>query len=393
MLYHLIAAVALTLNPDPEAVRLSIDNQTRVMQHAMEQGDAPGYLATVYQGDREFLNEQKYFANDFSKKKPEQVTITVGDLTVGDGSATGKVTWSWTMPGKKAREVVFDARWIGEGDQWLYAGETWERYEAPGVMVLSDPGLEELAKNTVEAFEAVRTKVEADFGLTDAALPKRVQKIKLYNSMKHLQQSICLAYEDGLGGWNEPGESIKILANKNSKVGQLKVLLAHEFGHVATFELGPKSNSMAWWVLEGVAELSAESAVHGRRSEGAVKRWARAGKLAPWDKLADFENCEKQYMGHVYTQGHHMIGYISDTFGRPKLNAWMTAMSGGKTMDEATLETLGRAWASLNDEWRATLPKEGEEEPEAPAPEGPKPTAGDAKPAPAEPMKAPETPK
>ncbi|MFZ2873683.1 MAG: hypothetical protein WAZ94_04290 [Phycisphaerales bacterium] len=366
---HLILSASLCLAaPDPDAARLGIESQLRVMEQAMVKADAPGYLAAVSGADSEFLHEQRYFANDFAKKPPAEVTISLGELKETDGAATAKVTWAWTMPGAKAREVAFDARFIEVDGKWLYAGEVWERHDAPGVMVLFDPGLEEVATNTVEAFTAVRAKVEESFGLGKSALPARTQKIKLYGSMKHLQHSICLSYTDGLGGWNEPKESVKILAGRSSRVNQLKGLLSHEYGHVATFELGPKSNVMPWWVLEGVAELSSEVVVHGRRPRATVERWARAGRIAPWDSLADFENCEDKWKGHVYTQGHHMIGYISDTFGREKLNAWMTEMSRGATIDGASVTALGRPFAQLAAEWRAALPEEGAEEP-APAEE------------------------
>lgn len=386
-LQALTASCCLFVGPDPDAAKLAIDNQLRLMQAAMLAGDKEGYLAHVYRGDREFLKEQTYFANDLAKpnKHPEEITLTMGDLTLGDGTAEGKMTWAWHLPGKKHREVSFDARFVEVEGQWLYAGETWQRHEAPGVIVYCDPGLDELAARTVEAFTAVRAKVEAVFELTDADLPKKTQKIKLYGSMRHLQQSICLAYEDGLGGWNEPGESIKLLSNARSSVGSLKALLSHEYGHVATFELGPQSNSMPWWVLEGVAELSSELANNGRSADALIKRWARTGKLAPWDELADFETCKPQYQGHVYQQGHAMLSYISNRFGQTARNHWMRSMSAGKTLDQATQEVLGLPWSRFDEEWRATLPKQGDEDDEADKPkDDTKPNAApDPKPEPA----------
>src|SRR6185436_16213816 len=198
------------------------------MSAAATAGDVDAYLAHVYKADKEFLKEQTYFANDLHRKPAESCRVDIGDLDPGDGTAEGDVTWVWKMlpdvdasgdthPNKE-RTVTFRAKWIKEGGTWLYAGETWERHPADGVLVLCDPGLEELANRTAEAFTQVRGHVEVGFGLEEAALPKRIQKIKIYGAMRHLQQSICLSYEDGLSGWNEPGESIKLLANRNSTV-------------------------------------------------------------------------------------------------------------------------------------------------------------------------------
>jgi hypothetical protein len=310
----------------------------------------------VYRGDKEFLKEQTYFANDLKRKPAAEARIEIGDLETGDGTAEGTVTWVWTMPGKKERSVSFRAKWIKKDGAWLYAGETWERHPAQGVLVMCDPGLEDLAKNASQAFTDIRGHVETGFALEDGALPKRTQKIKLYGSMRHLQQSICLSYEDSLGGWNEPGESIKILTSARSTAARMHNVLAHEYGHVATFELGPKANDAPWWVLEGVADLSAETD-GGKSASRTVERWAKNGQLAKWEELSDFHNFKEELMGHVYVQGHHMLGYISDRWGRTGRLKWLTAMAQGKTIDEATQEAFGMSFAKLDEEWRAALPK------------------------------------
>ena len=178
-----------------------------------------------------------------------------------------------------------------------------------------------------------------------------VQEVKIYPSMLHLQESIYLSYEDGLSGWNEPGESIKIITNprRASKRG-LTGLLAHEYGHVATFELGPKANDMPWWALEGVAELSAERfAALGHDAENAVMRWQRASALAKWDDLADFhkvqDNSPRDLQAKVYKQGQHMLMYISDRFGRDARNAWLTAMGQGEEQGSTRRAAPLSRWA------------------------------------------------
>ncbi|MEI7657235.1 MAG: hypothetical protein WCK33_04145 [Phycisphaerae bacterium] len=371
MLFRLIAVSLVSVaceRPAPTApdVRFEIESVLRDMAAACIAGDADGYLRHVAPEDHEFFNEQKYFANDLRKKPASECSWKIGDLVEREGSATGPLTLEWTMPGAKPRSVTYDARFVRAEDGWRFAGETWERHEGPGVLVLHDPGLDELAARVVQAFGDVRSHVQEGFKLADAPLASRTQKVKLYGSMKHLQASICLSYVDGLSGWNEPGESIKLLTSPRSSVASLRMLLAHEFGHVATFELGPKANSMPWWVLEGVAELSAEQ--WGRTPEGAVKAWAKAGRLAKWEDITDFETVEGKWRGHVYTQGHHMLGYVSERFGREGRVAWLTSMARGKSIDEAAKEALSMSFSELDAAWRATLP--AKDEPAAAAEKG-----------------------
>jgi len=363
---------------DP-AVQFEVEQTLSNMAAAAISGDAAGYLEYIDRADPEFFNEQKYFANDLSKKPPESLTFEVGEVSAGDGAAEGMLTVSWTMPGAKPREVSFGAKFVQGQAGWVYAGETWERHAAPGVLVLCDPGLDELADRTVEAFSAVRAGVEEGFGLADAPLARKTQKIKLFGSVKHLQVSICLSYEDGLGGWNEPGEPIKLLAGERTKDASLRRLLAHEYGHVATFELGDKANLMPWWVLEGVAELSAEK--FATRRSGSVENWARAGRLAPWEEIADFEKTSRKFMRNVYAQGHSMVAYISERWGADARNQWLRAMSQGASIDQATRAVMAMGFEELSVAWRATLPAEGEEAPVEPG--EPKAAKPDTKEAPA----------
>lgn len=367
---------------DP-AAKAGVEATLRSLEAACLAGDADAFLALIDRADEEFVHEQAYFARDLAKKKPEAITLVVGDLRVEGAEAVGPMTWTWTMPGGRERTVSFEARFVAREGTWLYAGETWERHEAPGVVVLHDPGLGELAARTVEAFVAVRGDVERIFGhdrgtLAGSELPGKTQKIKLYGSMRHLQQSICLSYVDGLAGWNEPHESVKLLASRRSGLNELKSLLAHEYGHVATFIMGPTSTHMPWWALEGVAEYASRVVMNSAGPNARVERWARRGELAPWDAIADFETYERRFGAHVYTQGHHMVQYITARAGDEARNRWLRAMSNGSTLDDATREALGMSFAELDAAWRATLPavEKADEKVEEKAGGQPPPSAG-----------------
>lgn len=372
----LMLCVMLLVTPawasDDPAIRRDVEVTMRAMAAAAVAGDAEAYLVNVWEGDPLFLNEQKYFANDLRKKPAAEVLITLGEFEVGDGSIRGPITWAWTMPERKPRTVTFKGRFVQDGAAWKYAGETWDQSNAEGVEVLHDPGLEDLAARTAEAFVAIRRHVEEGFDLSDAPLATRTQQIKIYGSMKHLQASICLGYETPLGGWNEPGEPIKLLASNRTSPAELRRLLAHEYGHVATFELGPKANSMPWWALEGVAELAGEKYGTGR-SDGVVRAWAKAGRLPPFADISDFDITPAKNHGFVYAMGHHMISFISERFARTGRNRWLSAMANGRSIDEASIEVFSIDFATLEREWKATLPA-----PEPPADKAEPTKDGDA---------------
>lgn len=327
--------------------------------------DFDGYLKHIDPADDRFVNEQKYWAKDLLRVPALELVYELGEeiKTPAEGVAEAKLTVKWAMKkadGTKAkpREVNFDARFSKRDGTWTYSGEAWLKHEAPGVIVFYWPGFEELAKGVAEVFPGIRAAVEPGFNL----VVPRAQEVKLYASMKHLQHSICLSYTDGLGGWNEPGEPIKQLAHKNQTGESSKVVLAHEFGHACTFEMGPTANEMPWWALEGVAELSAEAFSKGRDSnDRAVRKMAREGKIPDWKALTTFNEVSGENYGKVYTLGHHMLGFISDRFERKGRVAWLYAMSNGKSLDEATRSALGMSFAELDAEWRAEIAKPRDE--------------------------------
>ncbi len=376
----------------------------RDMEAAIREGSAEKYLACVDLSEPVFATEQRNWAKDLAKKPPTTFEIVLVDSSAEENKETADsqeaanhdakpaevptpananewtqtIEMKWTQPEDKEggnptfnRNIKINALFRkSAGDahsSWKYAGEAWKRVETDHVIVYFDEGLEEVADAAAATFEKIRPRVLEGFALDNAPKDAK-QAIKLYTRMAHLQQSIYLSYPHPLGGWNEPGESIKILANKKTGEATLKGLLSHEYGHVCTFSLGDKANNMPWWVLEGVAELSTtpfdSKAI--MRAKQAVQRWAKNDNLKAWNDLADFNIVPANLHGHVYTQGLHMVWYVSDKFGRESRIKWLTSMATGKTIDEATREVLKMSFEELDREWRASVTQTAaiEEKPE-----------------------------
>lgn len=352
--------------PDAEVAKLNLLIER--MTKAVLATDIAGYMACVDRADSVFLQEQKNWAKDLERKPVSEFSIKAenfraeGSSVEGPGEIIADLTMNWKIKdGGSARFLKYAGRFVDRKGEWLYAGEHWKVMEREGVRVFFDAGRENIAATICEIMPGIRAHVHEGFALT----MDRVQEIKLYSSMQHLQQSIYLSYTDGLGGWNEPGESIKLIASAHPDKEGLTSVLAHEYGHVCTFELGPKANDAPWWVLEGVAELSSEHyADNGQFAQRAVRRMAKSGRLRDWAALSDFHNTKQGDMQMVYTQGHAMLGYISERFGREKRIAWLKAMATGSTIDDASKAIFDLSFTELDAQWRESLkPQE-----EAPAP-------------------------
>lgn len=359
---------------EPADLRPQLTAVLRSMTAAVAAANQEGYLAQVARTDPVFLKEQQNWAKDLARIAPESIDIALDELPLkveADGGAVGLLSMKWRMPKGKDRSIQFPARFVKGETGWLYAGEKWNVLEGPGSRVLyEDESLKDVAALVAEVMPEVRTHVHEGFELTeDKSITEHVQEVKLYTSMRHLQHSIYLSYTDGLSGWNEPGEAIKILSSPRTNKRTLRVLLAHEYGHVATFHLGPKSTDMPWWILEGVAELSSEEfSGNSGSNHRQMQRWAKSGGLVEWDKLADFHGEAANHQQNVYSQGHHMVSFVSTTFGRTGRNKWLRELSQGTSLADATDKTLGISFEELDRRWRDSLkPVEEEKKEEAPA--------------------------
>lgn len=398
-----VLVFALATPPAAHAAdRAEIEQLLEDMERAVLAGDPAAYLDLVVpadgpDGDPVFRKEQENWAADLTGEHggpPAEF-----DLRIGDGSAAEfwpmraevELVMTWRMksmdaPGAgrlaRQRTISFPAVFKNVEGRWLFAGENWIVFRGDGVVVRTVGGFEETARTVVEVWPEVRAHVEEGFGIAAPGLG--VQEVKIYGDMRHLQGSIYLSYMDGLAGWNEPGESIKILGSVGGGSGRrrggeadregegdsggaggrakrggaaLQTLLAHEYGHVATYAMGEHATNMPWWVLEGVAELSSEkfNPRLGPATDNLVRRWAASGTLAPWDQITDFRTVPGRYSGHVYRQGQHMVAYVSQRYGRDGRNRWLREMAGGASLDEATRSALGIPFEDLDSAWRTDL--------------------------------------
>ena len=254
------------------------------------------------------------------------------------------------------RAVTFDAafRPIGlpEG-AWVYTGRVWEEHDADGVRVLIPPGDADaagMARYLADRVGPIRASVEAELDERLGADPV----VKIYLDMASLQKSIALSYTDPLGGWNEPGESIKLLGRAGFVGPGLDTVLAHELGHAVSFEYGPSIITAPWWALEGIAEIAADPFRPRARADRAVAM-AQQDRLMPFESLADFRGEAMNHMREVYVQGRSMLAYIGERFGRDARNDWLRSMGAGAGLDAATRSVLGVPFETLDRGWRGWL--------------------------------------
>ncbi|MEM9663206.1 MAG: hypothetical protein AAF937_12965 [Planctomycetota bacterium] len=355
------SAAAQTASDLRDQLQSTLDSMTAAVLAA----DADAYPEHIAVDEPEFRVEQIAWANDLSRITPFVIAydmISEPELTA-DGEVHVDLIILWNTPNREGqnRGIQIPARfvWDNESNAWDFGGRAWEEIDAEGLRVMYVEGNSGAARDTVAVWPDIKDHVEAGFEFE----LDHPQVVKLYPSMQELQFSIYASYVEPLGGWNEPGESIKLITRAGDRQG-LKTVLAHEYGHALTFAMGgpdipvaiERAHSMPWWVLEGAAELGANKYSRAyRRAQRAVSAWHENDQLADWDDITNFYETDPADYGYVYVQGLHFVAYVSDRFGRTPRNAWLRAMMEGLTLEDATAEVFGVPFSELDADWRDSI--------------------------------------
>jgi hypothetical protein len=363
-----ICAAASASAPLPQNAieSMRVHEVVGAMQSAIERGDAGGYMAQVNPSDSVLVTEHRAWFAELSVSPVEalRVGIDPGEPIVleDDGSVIAPIAFSWQVPSEdKPRVYKMPARFEPIGavhGQWHFAGRAWEiaLLDEPGVRIYCDEKHEQLAQLALERTPILRDAIAEDMGVDPNGGDLHEVVVKIYPKMRELQASIYPSYTAGISGWNEPGESIKILGRKDMGLDRLDPLLAHEIGHAVSFEYGPEINYAPWWTLEGVAEVAAGLFRDSwDRKNKRIATLAQQDNLREWDLLADFKGEAIHHGLHVYLQGWSMVDYIDRTFSKDIRNAWFVQLGEGDTLDEATRSAIGISFEQLDAQWHDEL--------------------------------------
>jgi Peptidase MA superfamily len=359
--YASIAISALVSFASTPAER--VDETLGAMEAAVRNNDLGAFMSQVSTNDLVMTTETRAWFEDLSRNPVSEFKIEPKeDLIVGitDQSAMMQIRVHWTLESDEIdRSVDFNAIFVpmaGEASgPWLFAGKAWEYKNAleDGSRVMSAKKHHELAQDVAIAAPEIQRKIELALGCE----VHHPLTIKIYPSMQQLQFSISMGYLNPISGWNEPGESIKILGRKSTSAREISSLLAHEIGHAVSFEFGEQIIDAPWWSLEGIAELVADEyrSTSAQEREVAIAKQVSRGDRRTWDQLADFKGEALNHSNYVYSQGWSMVRYITNRFGSKARNKWFVAMARGLSVEDATQEVLGIEFADLDRAWEAEM--------------------------------------
>lgn len=348
---------------DIAEIEALVDN----MEAAVLAGDGETYRSYVDFSDENFSYEHNNWIRDWAEADEDWLTkfsLKVSNLRLEDNNtAIGIMHLEWATIyehnqgalASYAVQFVYDE----EAETWLYAGEYWITTATEHFLVHATPGLEDMAGWLIPLLPEIYDEATENYG----HVPQRAMEIKIYNSAEALVGNTVMSLPL-FRGWNEPSESLKIIA---SDPQALTMIVAHEFTHFLTFD---QANHMQpripWWLNEGIAQYIAEP--FDERGDQfyldyrllPVKEWTETDTLADWSQMSDFWNTDVAYWQYAYPQGYAFVRFVTEIYGPEIRNAWLASMAVDMDIEEATQFHFDMSFAELEARFRGWIVMMGE---------------------------------
>jgi len=324
------------------------------MQEAVLAQDAELYLSYVDLSDVVFAREHSNWAYEWAEEDfVTDFELSISNLELAEDDdqlaiADLRLRWEATLPeqtGLTARYTV-QFTYNADDERWLYAGEYWVSTLTDNFVVHAPLGFEvqvdDLLPILPEVYDSVTTAYEY--------IPQNPMEIKIYADSQSLGATTLLSLPL-IGGWNEPGESLKIVGGNPM---YMPSIVAHEFTHFLTFDQAGTANPMMpWWLNEGISEYFSRSFAPDYDPDAldarvmAIQGLEADGGLVAWEMISVFEETPVDLWGYVYPQGYTFAVYMSETFGREARNDWLHLMV-DMSIDEATEAVFAKSFDDLN---------------------------------------------
>ncbi|CAM3192625.1 Peptidase MA-like domain-containing protein [Deinococcus saxicola] len=329
------------------------------LQTAARAGDAAAYQKLL-RADATFAVEGPNFAADLERVPQPTATYLFSGIRMDGLRASARLSLSWErQPGKMSR-VTLPITLFKVGEVWRYGGETWQALPAGkySLLALDVPGLPDRAAAIAPLLVRAAAQVRETLRLR---VPDAT--VKVYPDMTVLSASVALSLQP-VGGWNEPGEAIKLvlLDGANSDQELLRVL-SHEFTHLSVSAVvgEGKDKRVPWWLHEGLADFVARAywtpgAAESRRER--VAGYAK-GDWVPLSELTDFNAVPESQWKYVYAQGLGLVEFLANTCGKDAPMRLALAFAETGEADEAAQALDFFSFSDLEMQVRAWLVRRG----------------------------------
>ncbi len=304
---------------------------------AVLEGNEAGFLSTVTPVDPGLRTEERNWFADLADHPV--VSYSVAGELVGwsqwrsQRPATAAIvalSVESVITGGQPIQVGYDARFVREGDRWLYAGMTWNKLTSTHFILKYQDHGKAWAQRILDLAEAAYAQVTADL---DAA-PSLPQEIKVYDDGELFRTSVFLSLPGWVSGWTRPGEAIKCRFRDDSDRA-IQRIIAQELTRQVLFAQGLSSPLAGGiegglsWLHEGVANSEVGRVlplgIHRMAGECSpvVQEAVRHHDEFPLQSLLSWEDVPDDQVELFSAQSWSVVSYIVEQHGLPGLRRFI----------------------------------------------------------------------
>jgi len=317
---------------DAEAIQATLSARAE----AVLDGDVAGFLATVNRADPVLRAEERNWFTDLAGHPVLSYTAAgqVIGWSPGGDEAIVALSVGSTISGGQSSQVGYDARFVRDGDRWLYAGVAWNEHASDHFVIKYQNHDETWAQRVLQLAEAAYDQVTADLD-EQVPLPvgrdRGVQEIKVYDDDELFRISVSLALPEWTSSWTGPGEAIKFqLQEDNERF--IQGAIAHELTRQVLFGQGLESP----WLSEGIATYEAGRVVPLGTHWAAgkylpiVQDAMRRHHEFPLDGMPSYEDLPREQVELFCGQSWSVVSFVVERHGLTGLRRLIaqTAASG-----------------------------------------------------------------
>ncbi len=245
-----------------QAIDRAIQDNIAARARAVLAGDEAGLLATLSPTDPTLRTKEQRWLADLTGQP--LITYSVTGEIVGwnqhtqDENGNGTIVAldvETVISGQIPSRVSYDARFVRQEGDWLYAGADWDELTGPHVRLQYQGHDPAWAGRMLHLTEEAYTQITADLGLGSSdQRPPTAHQIKLYDDDGLFRISIPLRRQ--VTSWTGPGEAIRILLSGQDDERAIQSRIASELTRQTLYAQGLERN----WLSEGVAAFEMDRA-------------------------------------------------------------------------------------------------------------------------------------
>lgn len=281
-------------------------------QKSVQQGDLDSFLKLI---DSEYhptyYSEQTHWFEDMKRQSVKDFTCVVDTVEKrADGYWMARLDESYEYDGRQFScnyPVIF--RISGSGDNYdaYICGYDFKKMENEYTIFYYSEQNEQLISQLSEQSVSEIERVYDIFGYR----PDEKLIVNMYPGQKHLIWSVKPSLPDWVGGWAEPGESVKMCYLAAYGVDEYRTTIAHEACHMVVSDLS--DNNACYWLQEGLASLVEKPSMKMTTYDKAVLSFNDgADTLFNFEQLQyeDYEALDDQFTVAGYYSACKAAAYI-----------------------------------------------------------------------------------